>query len=461
MSARQRQTITLFEHQTRRYDDLFPVDFGERGINAKKQLAQREYVLQAMEQLNTAAGQEIIHLGRSHLRTGAWVGMLRAGAYTIQILPKLDAWNRNAPSSDKQTIDLPSSQRAARNLLTLLAYAFDLPLVTQNSLTGMETQPFVWFEMLIGLFVTELARQARAGFAHAYTPHAENLPMLRGRWDIQRQILHPNPVPLRFAVRYDAFGMDTPLNQIFRAALERIAPLCTHATHQAHIRELRRQLQRVTPLAQITPDLLERITFNRQNSRFQTAFQLARMFLTGLAPRPITGTFPTSAFLFDMNVLFERFVAGFLLRHQPDILPRLGQPMQIIAQAQGMPIYLGESDGHGVTLLRPDLLFQIPGHPAPWLITDTKYKQVAARRDPSADDLYQMVAYAVRLHCPCAMLLYPQTPGSVPVRQIIHIPTAGLAVYRASINLHANLLSQEMIIQEMREIFHWVAQPRI
>ena len=108
-------TATLFEHQKRSYADL---DW-DRDHPALAQL----------EQLNADAGAELIHLGRNYLRATQFVGVIRVGQTTLQILPKID-YERTG-SSDAQAGSIPyqvAVDSAARNFLYLLSYTQDLQI---------------------------------------------------------------------------------------------------------------------------------------------------------------------------------------------------------------------------------------------------------------------------------------------------------------------------------------------
>lgn len=442
------RTISFFEHQFRAYVDL--------GISPN------DPILEALERLNASAGREIFGLERTGLRAGEQVGVVQVGAYTFEILPKIDA---AALTNEGEGADRQQKESAAQNLLALLSYAFDLPLLAQ-SLAGLSAQAGPWTELLTRLFAVQLRQELLSGVSHSYLPREEALPFLRGRWDLARQSVRGAGQHMAFEVNYDDFTADIPLNQVFRFAVERLSALTLDAGNQMLLSTLRDWLQPVMLLPEITSAHLERITFNRLTNRFQPAYNLARLFLAGSVIQLRAGLQPAYAFVFDMNLLFERFVAGFLVLYRQRIFPDpwqaggLRDQVYLLAQSAGGSFYLAESDGQGVLRLIPDLLFKRRGSRIPLLVADTKYKLLADRQSRlgiASEDAYQMLAYLVRLGCSRGLLLYPQAAGSAPLRRRLTLSAPGVEITACSLNLRQPLIQPTSLIEELREILRFSA----
>ena len=442
------QIITLFEHQALTYHGAAGFPREPRQLNA---------LLDTIERLNRACGQEILHLGRKELRAGSLVGVLRAGDTTFEILPKLDA-----PPPERNIAKNTADRRTAiRGLLAMLNTAFDLPLYPMPA-AGLDEVTAPWLELLTRMFANELILQAQSGLSQSYATREEPLPMLRGRWDIQRQILQHGASEEKFDSIYDELTADVPLNQVFRSTVDTLLLFSQDARNRSLLGSLRELLQAVKPLSEGHPAMLEQIQFTRLNQRYQPAFQLARMFHAGSILQLSAGKIPAAAFVFDMNLLFERFTAAFLERNRLRIFPEAWKDARLQAQSSGSRYYLARGDGRQQVLLRPDLiLWPNNGEKAPLLVADTKYKVVetpSAKASLDPADIYQMLAYTLRLGCPRALLLYPQTAFGKPVRKRLQIETTGTALLAATINLHAPLDPPERLIVELREIFHLAAQ---
>ncbi len=440
--------FTLFEHQTRSYADM--------GLHPND-LARREQVLANIERANERAGQEILHLGRKALRANHLVGVLGVGEFTFEILPKID-WAAGERSPASPSFPPSPLHSAAANLLSMLSYAYDLRLYEQDR-AGLEVQSASWLEILTRLFVVTLRREILAGLAQEYVVREETLSVLRGRWDVQRQLKQAAHTQAAFDVIYDDLSADIPLNQVFRFTVEQLRNLSRDAGNQALLADLAAWFSPVALVPQVTVEFLDSIPFNRLNERFLPAFHLARLFLSANIIQLTAGSLPVSAFLLDMNVLFERFVAGFLARFRQQIFPASWQDIAVLSQSEGAAWYLGRSGGKNLLRLRPDLLFSQPGQPAPLLIADTKYKRLdpSGRGLPlSAEDVYQMLAYAVRLRCPLGLLLYPQS-APAPTRRLVEITSAGLRLVVATLNLRTPLDPPGGLVSELRDIFQSIA----
>lgn len=436
------KTITLFEHQALTY----------RSVEAlPKDPARLNSFLDEIERLNRACGQEILHLGRKELRSGSLVGVLRIGDVTFELLPKIEA----QPSRRRlEKYDSNSRQSAVRNLLAMLNTAFELPVYATPAAELDETSS-TWFELLTRMFANELVRQAQGGLSQDYTTREEALPVMRGRWDIQRQIRQHSAAQHQFDSIYDELTADIPLNQVFRYVVDSLLPITQDSQNRVLLGSLRDAFQPVTRLPEVQPALLEQIQFSRLNERFRSAFALVRLFLSGRILQLTAGKIPAAAFVLDMNILFERFLAAFIEQHRQAIFPSEWVETRLQAQSAGMRLYLARSEGRPLIQLRPDLIVWQKGSSIPLLVADTKYKVLettTARAGLDPADIYQMLAYTLRLNCSRALLLYPQAASSKPIRKILEVEASQMTLFAATINLHAPLDPPDALVAEIREI---------
>jgi 5-methylcytosine-specific restriction enzyme subunit McrC len=153
-----------------------------------------------------------------------------------------------------------------------------------------------------------------------------------------------------------------------------------------------------------------------------------------------------------MNVLFERFVAGFLRRHRTVALPEPCQACDIVVQGRGETRWLAyRPDGHPAFRLQPDLLLRHPtGQIA--LMVDTKYK---TQPRISEADAYQMHAYATRYDCSEVLLLYPEGEMSAQTFDINRPgPASPTHLRTGTFNLRHDLSTpagRHLLIQELAQ----------
>lgn len=405
-------TLSFVEHQFRPY----------RALPALSPAA-----LDALERLNSAAGAAILTPERKGLRAGGQVGVARAGALQVEILPRLGGAGKDSPA------------QVAEQLFALLSLAFDLPLRIEPR-GELASGAGTWVEALARLFAAGLLRELQDGLPRGYVHEAQTQPVLHGRWDVQRQITRGGGLRSEFAVRYAEFTSDLPLNRLFRFVIEQLARQPFQRQTRALLAELRGRFAGVTLLPEFPPMLAHSIRLNRMQQRFAQSLALARLFLNGRPLRLRAGSVPVASFTFSMAALFERAVAGLFSSYPAITLPPERRDSAIIRQGQGLRLYLARAGRQPVHPLRPDLLLRRPGEPAPWLVIDTKYK--ALPPDPS--DLYQALAYASRLHCATALLLYPQS--GAPVRQPLRVEGAPVTIWLATLDLRSpgEPLAQEL-----------------
>jgi len=152
--------------------------------------------------------------------------------------------------------------------------------------------------------------------------------------------------------------------------------------------------------------MFDRVRLNRSTQRYAKALVYARMILAQQGPRLQAGPQRVFALLFDMNALWERYVATLLRRAAP---PRI----RISTQEQHV---FWRPQDHGIRRVKPDIVVRADGEEGDAktsLVIDTKWK-VPAKGLPSDDDLKQMFVYDELLAGTRAMLLYPKTSTSFP-----------------------------------------------
>lgn len=370
--------VTFFEHETCRFDWT-------------------DHDLRSLETVNRTAGTPILRatmMGRERaLQAAQHVGVVRLGRRTVQILPKI--YRHEAEREEEAT----------RNLLHLLAIAGNVK-VSEQQIAPLLRRRADWFEILTRLFATNLRDAWQRSVVRGYvTCEDDASPVLRGRWRISEQLRRPERRH-QFAVAYDEFTADNPLNRVLRFVVERLWGLTRDGENRSLLSTLRVWMDEVTLLPAVRASDADPAALARLHPSYVPLLTLAHLFLDGGALEPASGDCSSFAFTFDMNRLFESFVAAFIRRHRHAILPAAWTDFDLRAQSAGSPVYLATENAAPRFRLKPDFL--VADGPRFPLLLDTKYKTVAAPRDIAQSDFYQMYAYARRFACPRVLLLYPQ-----------------------------------------------------
>ncbi len=440
--------ITLFERQAVSYQALG--------------LAANDPFLEILDRLNQSSGRELIRLERAGLRATQFVGVIQAGEYTIQILPKIDC---DPEANAEAVIGSASYERAAasaaQNFLHLLTHARRLKLHNQ-SLATLSTNRGAWLEMLTRLFAVELLTQLQQGFHQDYVWREDLLPYVRGRWNIARQFVRQPNLTQGLDVSYDDYLPDTLLNRVFRLAVDKLQQITRDVQNLQMLADLEGWLRPVQLPATLAQSDLNQVIFNRLNERFYPAFQLAQLLLRGLTVQLLAGGQRAIAFVFDMDILFQEFVASLLQTYSRRILLGEWQDFSIELQGGVIKKHLIQSPHPSekpMFPLKPDILIGLPGLPK--LIIDTKNKSLPIKqshRTVAEGDVYQMLAYATQFRCPSILLLYPHTLGAELFSpKILVVEQSSIRLFVATLNLHQPLNQIAPLIQQFRDIFYSIS----
>ncbi len=308
-------------------------------------------------------------------------------------------------------IALPGGRRlfieprvSVRNVWTMLAMTgdaalLDWPPTATETLSGL-------VDGLMEMFVREVETLIARGISAGYRPTEEVLPCVRGRLDVQRQLRELPGKFDRFACTYAEFSRETPENRVLAAALQVV--LRTAGRQSGQRAAAARCLREIgcSTQVQLQRHEIAAVRVSAATRHYRVPLALARLLLDGLGVghRPAHGFrgVKTPSLLVEMPRLFERFVCRTLER--------------------GLTGGRVRSAGHSVALddgshamLTPDAV--VEGPRGPLCVVDAKYKpEPTDRHEPSAGDLYQMLAYCVGYGVRHAVLVYPRSIDIAPVR---------------------------------------------
>lgn len=416
---------TLFEHEER----IFAWDDRHLRLLERSRLAKGGDVLTA----TTRHGQRV-------LRAGQYVGTLRLGADTITILPKIDYGG-------------DAAQSATRNLLTMLEQAGFLPPHARD-LTPFLQHNGDWFEILTRIFATELLTQWTRGPHRRYQLVAEELPTIRGQWQVERHLRQPARHH-RFDVVYDEFTADNRLSRLFRYVVEQLWLRTRDGGNRRLLGELRGAMESVSLPAHLTTADVPPGVIDRLSERYAPLLNLARLFLDRGSLEMTRGDMQSFAFVFDMNRLFEAFLLAFVRKHRAIILPEALRDCTLEPQAKGHARHLAQREsGRPSFLLKPDLAVR-RGDAFP-LLLDAKYKRLTPQDKQlgvSAGDFYQMFAYAHRYGAGRVVMVFPQVDE--PHRAAFALVGGSATISVATINLQRDLCrpeQQRALAQELKAI---------
>ncbi|MEY9584273.1 McrC family protein [Sinorhizobium fredii] len=354
--------------------------------------ADRIAAVAAASPLAGSGGGGVIEHGRKSLRARGVVGVVAADGCALEILPKIDFAGQLGEQA-KGSI--------RRRLVHMLAVALDMK-IDAGQVTALDWQRETLLEILIRLFSQKLVEAIRQGMPRLYVEQADELPVLRGRLDVTRQFSTLAAESARLACRYDALTPDIALNRIMKAAIGRLARIAGTGDNQRRLRELAFAYTDIAdvPIAALRWD---QIVLDRTNARWSELLNLARLLLGERFQTTSTGGQDGFSLLFEMNTLFEEYIARMLKR------ALASDDLRVVSQG-GRLYCLETEDRRGLFQTQPDILLK-RGDTVVQVI-DTKWKRITSRIDDpkqgiSQADIYQMMAYGRLYRCGHLTLLYP------------------------------------------------------
>lgn len=293
------------------------------------------------------------------LKTRQYCGILNIEGENIYLLPKI------SNKEEKTNLDI---------FIYMLIYAYDMQLENED-IASCRNENQTILEVFVQLFAKQLFRELQMGVYKEYITEEDNLTTLRGKYLVNENIRH-NFTNSKIYCEYDEFSMNNELNQFFLYAIK---------TLQHFVKDIRvlKQCELVLDEVEYRSFDIESFSthFHRLNYRFQESFEFALLLLKQSIPL-FSKENKSFAFLFDMNILFEKFVG------------KMFQEIDPSTELQNEKVC---SD----LVLRPDILTDR-------MIVDTKYKKLGAKNEIKQSDKLQMYAYGKNFGQKDTMLLYPR-----------------------------------------------------
>jgi 5-methylcytosine-specific restriction enzyme subunit McrC len=307
-------------------------------------------------------------LGRYRITPGSEVGVIALPELAIAIEPKLP-------------VD---------RVMFLISYS--IGGIRWNSAARLPTESGL-VEWLVPMFAQQAQQAFARGLAQGYRTEETALATIRGRirFDDQLRRRFDNAPPIE--VRFDEFTEDIELNRLVKAAVRRLQRLRLRRDEsRLALTRLEFALERVSDVT-YHPRLIPRPQFNRLNEHYRHVVDLSRLVLASSTLALGTNGAQGTAFLVDMNRVFEDFVVTAL--RETLSLSR----QQFPQGAAGRSLFLARDR----VRLKPDISWWEDGRCV--FVGDVKYKRLDLAGYRHAD-LYQVLAYSTATDLPGGILIY-------------------------------------------------------
>lgn len=298
------------------------------------------------------------------VKTSQYCGILNFDNEDFYILPKIA--NRNSKQDDEQNLNI---------FIYMLMYAYDVKL-SNEQIASCANHKHTILEVFVQMFALNLLNELKKGLYKEYLIKQDNLPVLKGKYLINENLKY-NFTKNKIYCEYDEFSENNGLNQFFLYTVKYLQKFVND-------KKLLKQCELIfdeVKYKSVDINRVETINFNRLNVRFKTSFEIALLLLKQSISL-FNKDKKSFAFLFDMNILFEKFIA------------RMVKELDSNAKIQNQ-------DDFGDLTLKPDIILENQ-------IIDTKYKKLNSLDDIKQSDKLQAFSYGINYKVENVMLLYPK-----------------------------------------------------
>jgi 5-methylcytosine-specific restriction enzyme subunit McrC len=331
----------------------------------------------------------------SGIKLAQYCGIVRLGPCVLEVLPKIGL-------ADDPTHQ--EAERARAALLSMLSAAKRLSL-TEPGQAPQHVAKAPLLDVFIEAFLDTALAQARRGLLSRYVGQADDVRVLKGRFAAHAHVRRNHSRPQLFHCEYEEFSPDNPYNRAVRATLRACRTWISRTSTQRKWFEVQTRFAAVTELPMSAADV-RRLPRDRTNHRYESLLRWCTYLLDMQSPLLKAGHAHAPALLFDMNKLFEAYVARqYETEAEASQIVIRNGPARSLAMCDGTPVFSLEPD---ITVWntsaggkRADLV----------RIADAKWKWVTPNsRDWGIEgaDMYQLLAYALRYDCRRLELVYPR-----------------------------------------------------
>jgi 5-methylcytosine-specific restriction enzyme subunit McrC len=376
MAGLRRNRILVFEHDTIKLNQEF--------ISDEKVLKFEAKYLESLHKFYGDKGVPYFSLTHNGIKFNEYVGVLRVGDLSIEVLPKADKNDTNKESWKKLLIDM---------LRKVGAFEIHSPSSSPLNLKKNSVLD-IYFE----LFVKEVEFLIHAGLIKKYRKTEGNVTALKGSLQFSKHIQQNLTHQERFYTRYTTYDVKHQLHIILYKTLLLLKQINTSASLQSRIGSLLLEFPEM-PSIHINEAIFERLVFNRKSDRYKKAIEIARLLLLNYHPDLSKGRNNILALMFDMNLLWEKFILVSLRKYHPNIKSIHAQSQKSFWQSEDGP----------KSNIKPDIFIEL--NDGKKIVLDTKWKNLYGR-NPSPEDLRQMYAYGEYYNASSVNLVYPGNDNS-------------------------------------------------
>lgn len=363
------KTIQVFEHSRLRIGEVV----GEVEFKEKHFLALSKYL--------EKSPLPYYQLMYKSVKFCEHVGVLQVGDLTIEILPKAD-----------QNLADEANKAKWRNVLLDMLKECRMLKVKHLSHAHLKLRSHSILDLYIEMFLDEADYLLHQGLVKRYRTCEANQKAWKGSLQFAEQVSKNTIHRERFFVRYQTYDRENIYNQLVCKTIRFLPTLTKHPSLTNRIAALSLNFPELPDL-KVSKETFDRLVYDRKTEHYRTALEIARLLLLNYHPDIQSGREHVLALLFDMNMLWEKYIYVQLKKVEDEGFKVRQQVSKLFWQHKH---------------IRPDILLTIGDEQ---IVLDTKWKALRYAI-PSDEDLKQMYVYNHHFEAGRSILLYPQVFGA-------------------------------------------------
>lgn len=324
-------------------------------------------------------------LGHNKIRFNQYVGVIQVGNLVIEILPKIDA------DTDKA--------KWHKVLLEMLHIAGYIHL-EKGERASLNIRQFSLIDLFFREFIIETQHLVQSGLIKKYLLTEMNLSKVKGKILFPQHLRHNFINKERTFCAFSEYNTNNIYNRILKKALTILGSITHNSEMIKQSKSILDSLCEID-LVNVTEDTFNQLDYNRKTERYRNAMVLAKLIILNYSPDFEAGSNSVISFLFDMNMLFEKYVYRCLKKHA-HMYPYLDIKAQVSHRIWESTLCKRS--------IRPDIVIKDnrDNRDNSVFVLDTKWKKPKQLK-PSDEDLKQMYVYNMYYSSKKSFLMYPSS----------------------------------------------------
>jgi 5-methylcytosine-specific restriction enzyme subunit McrC len=355
--------IRVFEHEKLR-------------VSGKDEILTDEQ-LKSFQEFYGSEGTPYYKLIHNGIQFTEYVGVIQIGNLTVEVLPKIDKYG---------------NEDSWHNILVQMLMSVGLIKVHAPTSSTLQLQSNTVLDLYFELFISEVEYLIHRGLIKKYRKIEKNSTALKGPIKFSKHLQHNVIHQERFYIAQTVYDKNHKIHQILKKTIEILKRINTISHLTSRLGSLELNFPQVDDLL-ISKELFD-YTLSRKDEVYRHALDISKLILLNYHPDIRKGQNNVLALMFDMNLLWEKFVFKSLQKH-------LSKPNTI--NAQNSKDFWKPIKGRR-TKMRPDIV--INKGKKDCIVLDTKWKNIK-KSNPNPDDLRQLYVYKEYYLSSKVALIYP------------------------------------------------------